>query len=115
MELNDNNNDYLWGLSFTRLRNTYVYMENDIYVHLYSIGIFGILLFILPYVLVGIYSLYKMIKNKKMTFINIIYLSSIAIVFLAGMVSGNVFDEWIVTLFLGFICGLLLKNNSIKE
>ena len=27
--------DYLLGISFTRLRNTQVYMENDIYVHIY--------------------------------------------------------------------------------
>lgn len=115
MSLNNNTTDYLLGLSFTRLRNTQVYMENDIYVHLYSIGIFGIILFILPYLLVAFYVLYKMIRNRKFTFINMVYLSSIAIVFLAGMVSGNVFDEWIVTLFLGFICGLLLKSQDVKE
>jgi len=115
INLNDNKLDYLLGISFTRLRNTQVYMENDIYVHMYSIGILGIIIFIIPFLSVAIYALYKMIKNKNLTFINTIYLSSIAIVFLAGMVSGNVFDEWIVTLFLGFICGLLLKNINIKE
>ena len=107
IELNDNKADYLFGMSFTRLRNAQVYMENDIYVHLYSIGIFGILLLICPYI--GIYQVFRHYK-EKFTFENIIYLFSICLVIIAGVVSGNVFDEWIVTLFLGFICGMLLLN-----
>lgn len=112
IELNDNKADYLFGMSFTRLRNAQVYMENDIYVHLYSIGIFGILLLICPYIailFIGIYQVFRHYK-EKFTFENIIYLFSICLVIIAGVVSGNVFDEWIVTLFLGFICGMLLLN-----
>ena len=113
IELNNNKWDYLFGISFTRLRNINVYMENDIYVHLYTIGIFGIILFIFPYLLVGIKTLINMIKNKDITFIKSTYLTCIGLIFTSGVVSGNVFDEWIVTLFLGFICGLLL--NTLKE
>ena len=113
IKLNNNNWDYLFGISFTRLRNIRIYMENDIYVHLYTIGIFGIILFILPYLLISLKALISMLKNKKLSFIKCTYLSSIALIFASGIVSGNVFDEWIVTLFLGFICGLLL--NEIKE
>lgn len=118
IKLNGNNWDYLFGISFTRLRNIKIYMENDIYVHLYTVGIFGIILFIFPYLLVCLKVLVNMIKNKDISFIKCTYLSSVALVFMAGMVSGNVFDEWIVTLFLGFICGLLLntiKNNKKKK
>ena len=113
IDLNNNKWDYLFGISFTRLRNINVYMENDIYVHLYTIGIFGIILFIFPYLLVGIKTLINMIKNKDITFIKSTYLTCIGLIFTSGVVSGNVFDEWIVTLFLGFICGLLL--NTLKE
>ena len=117
IELNDNKADYLVGMSFSRLRNAQVYMENDIYVHLYSIGIFGILLFIAPYLVmlfIGIYQVFRHYK-EKFTFENIIYLFSICLVTIAGIVSGNVFDEWIVTLFLGFICGMLLLNLFDKK
>ena len=112
IELNDNKADYLFGMSFTRLRNAQVYMENDIYVHLYSIGIFGILLLICPYIAILFIGIYQVFRhyNEKFTFENIIYLFSICLVIIAGVVSGNVFDEWIVTLFLGFICGMLLLN-----
>jgi len=110
MELNNNKWDYLFGLTFTRLRGMEIYMENDIIVHLYSIGIFGLILFIIPYLFIAGYAFYRLIKDKKISFISYVYISSIVLAFCAGIVSGNVFDEWIVTLFLGFICGLLLKE-----
>ena len=108
-------------MSFTRLRNAPCYMENDIYVHMYSIGIVGIILFILPYLVVLGYSLYKMFKDykNKFNFLNVTLAGSIALVFFAGIMSGNVFDEWICTLFLGLICGMLLisvnKNGNKKD
>ena len=111
ISVNNNKTDYIVGMSFTRLRNAGAYMENDIAVHLYSIGVVGIILFILPYAIFVLYALYHMFKNKEnFNFLNMTYILSISIVFLAGILSGNVFDEWIVTLFLGFICGLLLTN-----
>ncbi len=113
VDLNNNKWDYLFGITFTRLRNINIYMENDIYVHLYTIGIFGIILFIMPYLIISIKALINMLKNKAITFIKCTYLTSIALIFASGIVSGNVFDEWIVTLFLGFICGLLL--NTLKK
>lgn len=115
VELNDNKGDYVFGISFTRLRNAQVYMENDIYVHLYSIGIIGILLFIVPYLVIAFYSFIKILNDKnKFNYLNMTYLLSIGLIFVAGILSGNIFDEWIATLFLAFICGNLLVN-IIKE
>ena len=108
---NDNKFDYAIGMSFTRMRNAEIYMENDIFVHVYSIGIIGIIFFISPYLLVVFYALYNMIKYKdNFNLLNLTYILCVGLVFIAGIMSGNVFDEWIVTLFLGFICGLLLTN-----
>lgn len=116
ISLNNNNFDYIFGMSFSRLRNAEIYMENDIIVHLYSIGIIGILLFIAPYAFIVLYALYNMKKNKlNFNFLNMTYILSISVVFLAGVLSGNVFDEWIVTLFLGFVCGLLLLNIKTEK
>lgn len=116
IDLNDNKLDYVFGMSFTRLRNASIYMENDIYVHLYSIGIIGILLFIAPYLVIAIYALVKIIKNKsKFTYLNMVYLMSIGLIFISGILSGNIFDEWIATLFLAFICGTLLLNINTKK
>lgn len=117
IKLNDNMWDYVVGMSFTRLRNAPCYMENDIYVHLYSIGVIGILLFIFPYFAILCYSLYKIFKDyqNKFTFLNVTLVGSIILVFFAGIMSGNVFDEWICTLFLGLICGFLLININQKR
>lgn len=117
IELNDNKMDYVIGMSFTRLRNAPCYMENDIYVHMYSIGIIGIILFICPYLVVLGYSVYRMFKDykNKFNFINVTLAFSVVLVFFAGIVSGNVFDEWIVTLYLGLICGMLLLSINKKE
>lgn len=117
IDINDNKLDYVIGMSFTRLRNAPCYMENDIYVHMYSIGIIGIILFICPYLVVLGYAGYQMIKDykNKFNFINVTLVFSIVLVFFAGIFSGNVFDEWIVTLFLGLICGILLLNINKKE
>lgn len=118
IDLNDNKLDYVVGMSFTRLRNAPCYMENDIYVHMYSIGIIGIILFILPYFLILCYCIYKILKdyNNKFTFVNVSLVGSIILVFMAGVLSGNVFDEWICTLYLGLICGMVLVNiKKIQE
>ena len=71
----------------------------------------------IPYFVIlmyGVYSVFKDYKNK-FTFLNISLLFSIALTFVAGIFSGNVFDEWICTLFLGFMCGCLLLNLNKKE
>lgn len=117
IELNDRPTDYIVGMSFTRLRNAPCYMENDIYVHMYSIGIVGIILFIVPYLLVLGYAIVKIFKDmkNKFNFKNISLIISVVLVFGAGIVSGNVFDEWIVTLFLGLICGMLLLSVNKKD
>ena len=48
--------------------------------------------------------------KNKFTFLNITLVGSIMLVFFVGIMSGNVFDEWICTLFLGLVCGFILIN-----
>ena len=115
-ERNNNKLDYLVGYSFSRPRNASIYMENDIYMHLFSIGILGIILFIFPYLGFAIYAFIQILKNKeKFNYLNMTYLFSIALTYLIGLMSGNIFDEWIVTLFLGFITGNLLRNIKGRD
>lgn len=111
IELNDNKLDKFFGISFTRLRNFQVYMENDIKVHYYTIGTLGIILFILPYLFIVIFALYKMIDNRiSLNYLNFSCIFSILLVYIIGYLTGNIFDEWIVTLYLGFTTGFLLSN-----
>lgn len=115
-KLNNNHIDYLLGMGFSRLRNSNIYLEKDIYVHIYSIGILGIILFIIPYIAIGIYSFIKIISKKQFNYLNCTLLLSIGLTYFCGIFSGNIFDEWIVTLYLSFICGNLLTNiNNPKK
>ncbi len=109
-ELNNNKLDYLVGFSFERSMNADNYMENDIIAQFYSMGILGLILFIFPYFYLICYALYKIIKEKKFTYLNITYIIVISLIYFTSILSGNVFDQWIVTFFLGFISGVLLKN-----
>lgn len=116
MELNDNKYDYLFGIGFSRLRNSKIYLERDIFVHLYSIGILGAILLVMPYAIIGIYSFVRMVKERKFNYLNCTLLLCIGLAYSCGIFSGNIFDEWIVTLFLAFICGNLLINiNNPKK
>ena len=113
-ELNNNKLDYLVGFSYERPMNANCYMENDIVAQFYSLGIFGIIIFIFPYLGLVCYAFYKIMKNKKkFNALNCTYIVSIGLIYFIAILSGNVFDYWIVTLFLGFIMGLLLKE--VKE
>ncbi len=113
-ELNNNKLDYLVGFSFERPMNANVYMENDIIAQFYSLGILGLILFIFPYLGVLVYILIKIFKDKeKFTYLNITLCMVIMLIYFISILSGNVFDQWIVTLFLGFILGILLRN--VKE
>ncbi len=110
-ELNNNKLDYIAGMSFSRPMNADIYMENDIITQFYSLGILGLILFIMPYLGIVIYVFVMILKNKKnFNFLNLTYIMCILLVYLIGYLAGNTFDEWIVTLFLGFVTGLLISN-----
>lgn len=102
-----------FGMSFSRMRNIEIYIEHDIIVHYYTIGILGILLLLLPYFILlvwrGINCLYH--YKEQFNFLNISLLASVALALGISVFSGHLLDELIVTIFLGFVCGLLLKKD----
>lgn len=102
-----------FGMSFSRMRNIEIYIEHDIIVHYYTIGIFGIMLFILPYFIILIWRGIGCLCHYKeqFNFLNISLLASVALALAISVFSGHLLDELIVTIFLGFVCGLLLKKD----
>lgn len=116
-ENNNNSMDKWLGMSFSRMRSAEIYIEKDFMVHFYTIGIFGILLFLVPYILImvikGIEALVK--YKEKFTFIRITLLACIMLTLVVSYLSGHIMDELIVTIFLAFICGLLLKDEEWSE
>lgn len=105
----------LFGMSRSRLLNGNFYIEKDIYVHYYTMGILGIiLLLIIPYLTPCILLLYKIIKTKKIDYYELSLTFIIALIFLASYLSGHILDELIATLYLSFTTGFLLKSINEK-
>lgn len=117
IELNDNNNDRWLGVGFSNMTNMGLYLEKDIVVHYYTIGILGIILFIAPYLAIILASSIICLKQykKKFNMENITYLLSLVVILGVSYLSGHVLDELIITIYVGFICGQLLRNTVYEE
>lgn len=106
----------LFGMGRSRFLSAGIYLERDIYVHYYTIGIVGIILFILvPYLLPCILLSIKMIKNKCINSYNFSLLSCIIILIFISYLGGHVLDELIVTLYMGFVVGFIALNINQKK
>ena len=103
--INHNEKDKWFGLSFSRMRSGQIYIERDF---------IGIVLLLGPYFILLIWKgLDSLIHYKeKFTFARLTLLASLSVTLLLSLLSGHIVDELIVTIFLGFICGLLLQKNE---
>ena len=103
----------IFGIGSSRIRNSKIYLEKDFIVHYYILGIVGMCIFILPYLLILLYSIFSTLFNFKdrLTFKNCILILSVGLTLICSYFSGNVLDELIVTIYLGVICGILLNDN----
>lgn len=98
------------GLGYSRFTSAYLYPEHDYYVHYLTIGIIGIILLVLIYPMIAIASLIYMLIKRKFNFLNLILCASIIEITLISMITGHIMDELIISLFIGFISGFLLKR-----
>ena len=98
----------LFGLGYSRFINAYLYLEKDFVVHFYTIGILGIILLLLPYVLIAVYGLFKYVKNKKFDLFTATILAMLVLPLGVSYFSGHIVDELIISLYLGFIGGYIL-------
>lgn len=104
----NNKSDKFFGMGYSRFRNAKIYIENDFLVHFYTIGIFGIFLFISPYFIITTYSVIYMLKNNRLRFKICMLCVCVYACLGISYFSGHALDEFIVTIILAFICGYLL-------
>ena len=102
----------LFGLGYSRFINAKLYLEKDFVVHFYTIGIVGIILLLLPYVFIGIYGLFKSIKNKKFNLFIVTVLATLILPLGVSYFSGHIVDELIISLYLGFVGGYILCESK---
>jgi len=110
-EINNNKLDNYFGITFTRMGNIFD-LERDFVSHYYTLGIVGLILFVIPYIIVILICLCKMLINFKECFNlkNVFYLMGIGISLGAAYFTGNVLDGLIVTLILGVMVGQLINS-----
>lgn len=111
-EKNQNKYDILLGFGYSQLFNSGVVLERDGIYHFYTLGMIGLLLFILPYYIILIYSIFKVLIDykNKVNLENVTYIFVVGMLLVLAIIGGNLFDFFIVNIFLSFICGQLLYN-----
>jgi len=116
MELNANPMDKWIGMSFDKT-SSLIWPERDFKTHYYSIGLLGMLIFLAPYFIIIAMSgidILRHIKTKiKMRYL--IFPMSLCIAVLAGYLSGHVFNEIFVTIYIALIAGICLNNTQTQR
>lgn len=110
-EINNNPKDNWFGITYTRMNNIFN-LERDFQSHYFSMGIIGVLLLLVPYLLILLFSgILMLIKFKEQfTFKNCSLLLSVLVTLSVSLYSGNVMDFLTVTIILAFVEGQLLRN-----
>ena len=119
-ELNNNNvNDTLVGMGATPMNQREYMIENDLISHYYNIGVIGIILFVSPYALAVIYVLIAGGKHFKRLFNAriVAYSLSIFMMYVIGFFAGHVIDEYIITIYMAIMTGMLINtfNKEVRK
>lgn len=119
-----NNNevmDNLFGITYSRMSNI-SYLEQDFLSQYYTLGILGSLLLTLPYILILIGSVVKvMLDKKKFDMFNISLILCCFCAIAGAFYCGNSLDNLTFTIIYGFIFGILItviftkKEKKLKE
>lgn len=115
-DVNANKLDDFLGITFTRMGNVFD-LERDFLSHYYTLGIIGLILLLVPYLIIVIVCGINILINykNKINLKNYFLLMGIGIALFAAFYSGNVMDGLIVTLILGFVIGQLINSVFKKE
>lgn len=113
--IKENNNnqllDTLFGMGATPLNSRGYMIENDLISHYYNLGVIGIILFVAPFVFGIFYSLYKNRKHIS-DVINMefaVYVLAILMAYFIGFFAGHVIDEYIISIYLGVVAGIVVN------
>ena len=112
--------DTLLGMGATPLNSRGYMIENDLISHYYNLGIIGIILFVSPFILSIIYSLYRCRKHL-FNVINMefaVYVLAIVMTYFTGYFAGHVIDEYIISIYLGIVAGIVTnfyRGEKIDE
>jgi len=112
--------DTLFGVGATPLNTRGYMIENDLISHYYNLGVIGIILFVSPFLLGIVYSLYRCRKHL-FDMINMefaVYVLAIVMIYFIGYFAGHVIDEYIISIYLGVVAGIVTnfyRSDKIDE
>lgn len=111
MDINDNKNDKWLGIGFTRSEHLFT-LERDFIAQYYSMGLWGVILLLGPYVLTILACFIKMLMKfkEKFNLRNSITCFTIVFILVSSVSSGNVMDCLTINIILGFIIGKLTEE-----
>ena len=114
--INNNKYDKLFGITYTRVQNIFN-IEKDFIMQYYSLGIIGIIIFILPYFIILGYCIIKILLNKFKKN-NLYLLLSIIIIFMLFAISyysGNLLNSLSFTIYFTIPFAIMLKNKNMEN
>ncbi|WP_252897799.1 O-antigen ligase family protein [Amylolactobacillus amylophilus] len=104
----------LLGISFVRINFFIFNYERDFINQFYTLGLLGIVLFILPFVLLCLYLAGKFcFKKQNWTVENFAYFFSFALFFGAAYLTGNVLDSITAGSLVAFFMGQNYRNYRV--
>lgn len=109
-EINNDKMDAYFGLGYTRTSNIYN-LERDFLYQYYSMGIFGVILFLGPYIAILLLVMGLMLLKFKNNFNveNCALVLGLGLSMCGAYYSGNVMESLGITIIMGAMCGYLLK------
>ena len=109
--INHNYFDNLFGITYSRTSKVFN-LERDFIYQFYSIGIFGVIIFLMPYIICILFAIIHMLLNykNKFNFLNCTLIIGIGVILCISYYSGNTLENLGITIPLGIMCGYLVKK-----
>ena len=110
-EVNNKKRDDYLGITYVRQGKIFT-LEKDFLSHYYTLGIIGVILFLMPYVfIVIVLAIRELLRIKNINMKVIYYLFGIGLCLCAGFYSGNVMDSLMVSLTMAYLSAVAINES----
>ncbi len=109
--------DKILGMGYSTFMNGSIILEQDFKQQIYTLGYSGFTLFLMPWIGIIIYGIYKILKRfKKLFNLQIItYGFSLVAGLGCAYISGHTLDQFVTTMFMALLCAVLLDKVNANE
>lgn len=110
--LNKASHDELFGMGHTNLHTSKIYLEMDVLWQYYTLGVVGIVLYLVPYLIITVLGIINSIIKKDIMLLALPF--TILAVFGISFLSGNSFDSWLYMFIMAMTSGMILSKLPKK-